>query len=72
MVAARFGDGVRSRDEHGRPALDLRAAVASSLRLAGVVRLQVEDRCTAADPWLYSWRARQDRGRQGTWVVKDP
>ncbi len=68
-VAGRYGDTVRARTATGRPALDLRAGVVAALAGRGVVAVSVDGRCTAADPGLYSWRARRDVGRQATWVV---
>lgn len=68
-VAARYGDGVRAVTAGGRPALDLAAGVVAALRGAGVERVTVDGRCTAAgaDRW-FSHRARRDQGRQGSFV----
>lgn len=68
-VAGRYGDTVRARTVTGSPALDLRAGVVAALAGRGVAAVGVDGRCTAADPGLYSWRARRDVGRQATWVV---
>jgi hypothetical protein len=73
VVAGRLGDGVRASTASGRPALDLRRAVAAALEGTGA-RPELDDplqvRCTARDADCYSWRARRDPGRQAalTWI----
>ena len=57
----------------GTPALDLRAGVAAALAAADAEPDAADPaavRCTAADPQLFSWRARRDVGRQAavTWI----
>ena len=64
QVAARFGDGVRSRTATGRPALDLPAAVASALATAGVRQQAVDATCTGCGGGYFSHRVRGDGGRQ--------
>ena len=66
-VAGALGDGVRGLSGAGKPALDMVAAVRSSLNNAGVTNLDLSTwRCTACDhESLYSYRARQDSGRLG-------
>ena len=67
-VAASLGDGVRARTADGRPALDVVAAVRSSLASVGVDAGDVEviDVCTAcAATTHWSHRARGDAQRQG-------
>jgi YfiH family protein len=73
-VATRYGDGVRATTADGRPALDLAAGIDAALRGAGVGEVVVDGRCTAADgsTW-FSHRARQEAGRQGSFVwLADP
>ena len=62
----RYGPQLRARTAAGAPALDLRAGVAAALAEAGAVPGSpgAHPACTALDPGWYSWRARQDRGRQ--------
>jgi YfiH family protein len=71
-VAARYGDRVRATTTDGHPALDLAAGVAAALRGAGVAEVTVDGRCTAsgAAQW-FSHRARQEAGRQGSFVWLD-
>lgn len=65
-VARELGDTVRGETREGRPALDVPASVAASLRLAGVDELDVIDVCTScAATTHWSHRARGDTGRQG-------
>jgi YfiH family protein len=47
----------------GTPALDLRAGVAASLLGLGVRRIRVDNRCTAEDPALFSYRRDGTTGR---------
>jgi YfiH family protein len=72
-LAAVLGPEVVSTDRAGQPALDLRAGVVAALDAAGAepgAANPSEVRCTAADPQLFSWRARRDAGRQAavTWM----
>jgi hypothetical protein len=70
-VAAHCGDGVRGWTSDGRPALDLPAAVTTSLTACGVSLVSGRDACTACEPGYYSHRARGDRGRQALVVWSD-
>ncbi len=64
-VAERLGDVVRSTTSDGRPALDLRAGVASALGSVGAIGpADPAVPCTASEPSRYSWRAGRDTGRQ--------
>lgn len=70
-VADGLGDGVRAETAEGRPALDLPAAVRSSLARAGLdpaTDLTDVDRCTACSADYFSWRASKDTGRQAAVV----
>lgn len=72
-VEDRYGPSVRARDLDGEQALDLIAGVRAALAVVGVAPGRADDTCTASSPtrW-WSWRARRDRGRHGTWVVIEP
>ena len=67
LVAARYGDGVRSRTADGQAALDLRAAVSAAFGARGVT---VEVTCAAdtSSPNWYSHRTRADRERQALFL----
>lgn len=69
-----LGDAVVARTATGAPALDLRAGVRAALDEAGARPLDpdAEVDCTATDPRYYSWRAREDRGRQAGIVWTTP
>jgi YfiH family protein len=47
----------------GTPGLDLRAGIAGQLAALGVHRVRADDRCTAEDPALYSYRRDGRTGR---------
>jgi len=47
----------------GTPGLDLRAGIARQLRAAGVVLVEVDERCTREDPELFSHRRSAPTGR---------
>ena len=47
----------------GKPGLDLRAGIAGQLAAAGVRQVQTDDRCTAEDRDLYSYRRDGRTGR---------
>lgn len=64
LLAARYGDAVQARDAHGRPALDVPATVAAAVSRSGASLDRALAACTACDPQRFSWRARQDQGRQ--------
>ncbi len=63
LVAGQLGDVVRGRTAAGTPALDLVAGVRTALDRAGVALDERGHRCTAADPALFSHRARAEAGR---------
>jgi YfiH family protein len=70
-AAARLGDEVRGRTAHGRPALDVPAAVRAALRRAGAALVHDEDACTACEAdRYYSHRARGEVERQAMVVWK--
>jgi YfiH family protein len=73
-AVSRLGDGVVGRTAAGRPALDLVAGVAAALDGVGVCLDTGHHRCTAADPALYSHRARGERGRHAAavWLADTP
>ncbi|MFM7064451.1 MAG: hypothetical protein ACKO04_13300, partial [Actinomycetes bacterium] len=75
LLVDRYGPSVATATASGTPALDLRAGVRVALAEAGAHPMAVDGwpsadvPCTATDmgpdgPRWYSWRARQDRGRQ--------
>lgn len=64
-IAALVGDEVLAVTGRGRPALDVRSGVRSSLVRLGVDIVGADDRCTACDArTFWSHRARADAGRQ--------
>ncbi|MBW3536373.1 MAG: polyphenol oxidase family protein [Actinobacteria bacterium] len=68
-VAEVLGESVRSHDRHGRPALDLPAAVAAAVARAGAELTFADPRCTGCaevdgTPSFWSHRVRQDAERQ--------
>ncbi|UDY35981.1 polyphenol oxidase family protein [Dermatobacter hominis] len=72
-----LGDDLRATTLDGAPALDVRAGVRAALRRAGVdagagTGPDVVP-CTALDEGFFSWRARQDAGRQAAvvWLAPD-
>lgn len=71
-IAARLGDGVRARTHAGTPALDLVAGVEAALAGVAVTVDRRGHRCTAADPALYSHRARAEAGRHTAAVWLHP
>lgn len=60
--------GSRTRTTAGTPALDLRAGIARQLTELGVESIDVEPRCTAADPKLFSHRRDGRTGRLASLV----
>ncbi len=62
-VVDRLGPDVVGRTAAGTPALDLVAGVRAALSEVGVEVDLRHHRCTAADPRLYSHRARRESGR---------
>ena len=63
VVAASFGDVVRSATASGRPSLDLPKVVERSLARAGVPAPREIGACTSCDRRWYSHRARAETGR---------
>lgn len=55
--------GSRTTTAQGTPGLDLRAGIARQLRDAGVIAVDVDQRCTVADPDLFSHRRGAPTGR---------
>ena len=55
--------GSQTRTPSGTPALDLRAGIARQLAGAGVTAIDVDPRCTVADPMLFSHRRDAPTGR---------
>ncbi|MEO7979996.1 MAG: peptidoglycan editing factor PgeF [Sporichthyaceae bacterium] len=60
----------RSTTRSGTPGLDLRAGVAAQLAAAGVETIEVDARCTAESPELYSHRRDGVTGRFAGVVVR--
>lgn len=67
-LVGRFGPSVESVTRHGSPALDLPAAVAVVMARCGAIGRGEGPLCTASDDRYYSFRARQESGRQITAV----
>lgn len=63
-LVGQLGEGVRATTRWGTSAFDLRAAVERRLRDAGVTQIELDERCTACDPELWSFRAAADEQRQ--------
>ncbi len=76
-LCERLGPELRTTTLDGAPALDVRAGVRAALGRAGVdVGVGTGPDvvpCTALDDGFYSWRARQDQGRQAAvvWLAPD-
>lgn len=60
--------GSRTTTPHGTPALDLRAGLARQLAAAGVTDIDIDPRCTVADPALFSHRRGAPTGRLASMV----
>lgn len=60
--------GSRTRTTAGTPGLDLRAGIARQLKELGVGAIDVDPRCTAADPKLFSHRRDGRTGRLASLV----
>lgn len=67
QVEARL-PGSRTRTARGTPALDLRAGIARQLVAAGVTAIDIDPRCTVADPALFSHRRDNPTGRLASLV----
>jgi YfiH family protein len=70
-LARTLGPDVVGETSEGRPALDVPAAVRSSLTRAGVDDVDVDPTCTACSLDHFSHRARGDTGRQAAVVWLD-
>jgi YfiH family protein len=60
--------GSRTTTSSGTPGLDLRAGIACQLRGLGVTAIDVDPRCTVADPTLFSHRRGAPTGRLASLV----
>ncbi len=60
--------GSRTTTSAGTPGLDLRAGIACQLRDLGVTSIEVDPRCTVADPTLFSHRRGAPTGRLASLV----
>jgi len=60
--------GSRTTTSRGTPGLDLKAGIARQLREAGVTAIDIDPRCTAADPALFSHRRDNPTGRLASLV----
>jgi polyphenol oxidase len=60
--------GSRTITSAGTPGLDLRAGIACQLRDLGVTSIDVDPRCTVADPTLFSHRRSAPTGRLASLV----
>jgi YfiH family protein len=60
--------GSRTTTSRGTPGLDLKAGIARQLRDAGVTAIDIDPRCTAADPALFSHRRDNPTGRLASLV----
>jgi YfiH family protein len=68
LVARRLGPVVRSVTAEGRPALDVPAAVKTSLAALDVNLVAEDATCTACNSAYFSHRARKETARQATLV----
>lgn len=59
--------GSRTVTTAGTPGLDLRAGIARQLTELGIKAIDVDPRCTAADPKLFSHRRDGRTGRLASW-----
>lgn len=60
--------GSRTTTPRGTPALDLRAGIARQLEGAGITAIDIDPRCTVADPALFSHRRGAPTGRLASLV----
>jgi polyphenol oxidase len=60
--------GSRTTTSAGTPGLDLRAGIACQLRDLGIMSIDVDQRCTVADPTLFSHRRGAPTGRLASLV----
>lgn len=71
-VCAIVGEQARGRTSNGRPALDIPAAVSTTLTACDVNEIPGVGACTACDGRYFSHRGRGDLGRQALLVWSDP
>lgn len=64
--------GSRTRTQRGTPGLDLRAGIARQLHALGVTAIDVDPRCTYADPNLFSHRRGAPTGRLASLIWLEP
>ncbi|MEH3140125.1 MAG: peptidoglycan editing factor PgeF [Mycobacterium kyogaense] len=64
--------GSRTRTRRGTPGLDLRAGIARQLHGLGVTAIDVDPRCTYADPNLFSHRRGAPTGRLASLIWLEP
>ncbi len=64
--------GSRTRTQRGTPGLDLRAGIARQLQSMGVTAVDVDPRCTYADPNLFSHRRDAPTGRLASLIWLEP
>lgn len=64
--------GSRSRTPRGTPGLDLRAGIARQLHSLGITAIDVDPRCTYADPNLFSHRRGAPTGRLASLIWLEP
>jgi polyphenol oxidase len=60
--------GSRATTAAGKPGLDLRAGIACQLKDLGVISIDIDPRCTVADPALFSHRRDAPTGRLASLV----
>ena len=70
QLAGVLGDTVRGHDRHGRPALDLPAAVRVAVERSGAELEYDAGVCTACSGAHWSWRADRDDARQAAIVTR--
>jgi YfiH family protein len=63
--------GSRTTTPRGTPALDLRAGIARQLAEYGVTAIDIDPRCTVADPALFSHRRDNPTGRLASLIWMD-
>ncbi len=60
--------GSRTTTAAGTPGLDLRAGIACQLKNLGITAIDIDPRCTVADPTLFSYRRDAPTGRLASLV----
>jgi polyphenol oxidase len=60
--------GSRTTTSRGTPGLDLRAGIACQLKDLGITAIDIDPRCTMADPALFSHRRDAPTGRLASLV----